>query len=1610
MNPLEALKDRLKQKPNVQPNQGVKVILAHPTEENVAIIEEKSRPIIIAEKDDGTRAKDILNKIKQKNISTVVKKFPEERKEPMESKAPIIEEVKIRKPKKLPKETIILEEEVETPLVEVLPEGGPRLEELLQYEAVKEGHPVFEEILAEKQTQKKRISKKVNKDVIPLGTDLTIQIGDTSLPKRLPPLPIFDVNVSSYYMNNREIFVNFINGLFEPYKEDLLDESKGISCDDIGRDTGEISLLTHQKIVRDYINLYSPYRGLLLYHGLGSGKTCTSIAIAEGMKSNRKVIIMTPASLRRNYIEEIKKCGDLLYRKNQFWEWISSDDNNILIEPLSLALGLPKKYITRNHGAWLVNITKPSNYNELTASDKKGLNDQLDEMIRNKYTFYNYNGLTRKRFAELTNNFENNIFDNAVVIIDEAHNFISRIVNKINKISKFSEKKRGPETLLPQSLALIFYEFLLRADNCRVVLLTGTPIINYPNEIGILFNILRGYIKTWSFTLDSSVSKLSKDKLLVIFEKEKILDYIDYVPSSKILVITRNPYGFENKITTNSGYKGVTNEKKEKRNDAGEIEKNEMGSIIYEERGTISDADFIKRVFKILKKNDITALSKGINFTVNTALPDTLDEFINNFINKDTGNITNVDKFKRRIMGLTSYFRSAQEELLPTYNKDFDRHIVYIPMSDYQFHIYETYRQDERPSEKPSKSGTINVDGIFKEPGSTYRIFSRLACNFVMPKPPGRPNPAEYRALTESKKKDKLFEWMKEKYFKNNDEYDDDIHQKLDTFKVLVEVIYFENELYYNNILKPTLDAYLTLYFTKDYREPIEAYFRIHAPVVFRKNAPEEELLRIVKQYQEKIVPEEETQFIVAEDKLDAKAAAKKEKERQRVEEKEAKERQAEEKEIQKQKLKIARQKEKEREKEEMKAEKKGKRLEETKTAIIVPFRDSEESKPRTAQLTQFVKFMKNYLSSVNYKIFVIEQEEDERKFNRGQLLNIGFNMALQEGYNNFIFHDVDLLPSEELKHYYMSIPTTKPVHIAAVWDRYGSNLNYFGGIVAFNKDMFQKINGYPNNFWGWGGEDDELQLRTVKFYRIQKVTEGSVEDLEGLNLQEKLDYLKENDLKFMQKREALAQHEDTWKNNGLNSITDITVTKTESCGTNCKQILVELMETDLKKGLLGGGKGPKIDSRINPAEKFIDDQEEEGSMISSNLEDYKDEDAILRETDELEGDEILETMGSVEYKEAIKQSLQYLKLRSQEFLTPEALKTYSPKFLAMFENIEDIEHPGLHLIYSQFRSMEGIGIFSSVLEANGFAKFKIKRTGSNGWELNMSEEDMGKPSYALYTGTEDAEEREIIRNIYNGDWNYIPNNIATQLRAKSSNNNLGEIVKVLMITSAGSEGINLRNTRYVHIMEPYWHPVRLEQVVGRARRICSHQGLPRSLQTVEVFIYIMTFTQEQLDSDWAHELRVKDQSKKSPFLPQTSDERLLEVSTIKEQLTSQLLIAVKEASIDCATHTKSNTKEGLVCLSFGTPTANTFSYNPNIYQDQNDTIADINRTTVDWEARSFIYKPTGKHYMLRMDTRQVYDYDSVIQAKQTPGVRPILIGKLVKLSSGEYEIIKEKV
>lgn len=84
------------------------------------------------------------------------------------------------------------------------------------------------------------------------------------------------------------------------------------------------------------------------------------------------------------------------------------------------------------------------------------------------------------------------------------------------------------------------------------------------------------------------------------------------------------------------------------------------------------------------------------------ALPDDLNTFSARYINESDKSLKNVDALKRRILGLSSYFRSAQESLLPRYNKQLgvDYHVVRIPMSDTQFRIYEGARKQERELEK----------------------------------------------------------------------------------------------------------------------------------------------------------------------------------------------------------------------------------------------------------------------------------------------------------------------------------------------------------------------------------------------------------------------------------------------------------------------------------------------------------------------------------------------------------------------------------------------------------------------------------------------------------------------------------------------------------------------------------------------------------------------------------------------------------------------------------------------------------------------------------------------------------------------------------------------
>lgn len=998
-----------------------------------------------------------------------------------------------------------------------------------------------------------------------------IKIGDTLVVDRMwPKAPPINLRANSYYMNNRKIFINFINTLFEPYRQALEEERKNVSCD---RGSGSFALMTHQAIVRDYMNLYTPYRGLLLYHGLGAGKTCASISIAEGIKTEKQIIIMTPASLRQNYMSELKMCGDPLYRLNQYWEFIETNGDVALENKLTQLLHLQEGFVASEGGAWLVNMKKEPNYDTLTTPAKMKLNRQIDAMISSKYSFLNYNGLRNSHLAQLTGGDDSvNPFDNKVIIVDEAHNFVSRIVNKI------ARKK---------SLSYKLYQYLMAATGCKIVFLTGTPIINYPNEIGIMFNMLRGYIKTFTFYVNvQSKQRVDQKSIERIFSSMVTYDFIEYNASSKTIVVTRNPFGFTSVRDRSGRYDGVKRERGGNKCDPKNRGRDCPRGFICSQGicAPMTDAVFVQKCMNLLRSNDIEPV-RNPKVDLYKALPDTLEKFNALFINPKTGDIKNLNLFQKRILGLTSYFRSAQEQLMPAFDIEKDLIIAEIPMSDYQFGLYETAREGERAMETKNarrKKAQQNSDGVYGDSVSTYRIFSRAFCNFVFPRDITRPKPQESQDL---------------------------------------------------------------------------------------------------------------------------------------------------------------------------------------KAAIM------------------------------------------------------------QEGVDE--------------------------------------------------------------------------------------------DDLDAISLQERL------------------------------------------------------------------------------AKEGIYNEEDQGAVQ-----------ALAADTTD------------ASYAARIKRAIDALKAGASEYLSKAGLAIYSPKFLQILDTIME-DDIGLHLIYSQFRTLEGIGIFSLVLETNGFARFTIGKDDGGIWRVTIPDEDKGKPMYALYTGTEDAEEKEIIRNIYNGAWDKIPSTLREYVTSISENNNHGEIIKVFMITSSGAEGITLKNTRYVHIMEPYWHPVRIEQVIGRARRICSHNELPESERNVKVYIYLMSFAANQLipaekggSRDIRNLLR-KDVSKIDRKTPLTSDQALWEISNIKEDINKQILMAVKSSSIDCSLHAKSTDSDPVVCMSFGVPTPNEFTMAPSYEDTVSDKTEQRNKVREVFKAESV--KLDGiryalKRFNMKLPARkapegELYDYESYLRAKKSGQGEPTFVGYLrIDKSTGKLK------
>jgi hypothetical protein len=215
-----------------------------------------------------------------------------------------------------------------------------------------------------------------------------------------------------------------------------------------------------------------------------------------------------------------------------------------------------------------------------------------------------------------------------------------------------------------------------------------------------------------------------------------------------------------------------------------------------------------------------------------------------------------------------------------------------------------------------------------------------------------------------------------------------------------------------------------------------------------------------------------------------------------------------------------------------------------------------------------------------------------------------------------------------------------------------------------------------------------------------------------------------------------------------------------------------------------------------------------------------------------------------------------------------EALYTSSPKIINMVFNI--LKSAGPVLIYSNYVIMEGIEIIKIYLGYFGFTKYGEKNNKKHF-------------VYAEYHGGITDDDR-------------IKNKDAFNLKENSH----GEIIKIIMFSPAGVEGISLMSVRQIHILEPYWHEVRIVQMIGRGIRMCSHKYLPMKERHVDIYRYKSVLDDNKI----------------------TTDQYIEESAKNKDRLITSFLDAMKEASVDCELNYAHNVLNGdIKCFKFDEPT-----------------------------------------------------------------------------------------
>ena len=533
----------------------------------------------------------------------------------------------------------------------------------------------------------------------------------------------------------------------------------------------EVKIYHYQAFIREYLRFETPYRGLLVYHGLGSGKTCSAIAAAEALFGTRglKIVVMTPFSLRDNFISEINFCGFKHFRLQNHWTSLSlkpgSNPEPAMVKMFAQSVyGIPDSFFTKRakgrpqlEKIWIPDFEADPNFDSLSPQDKDEIKTQLKVTIENRIRFINYNGITARELKTMVCSTPE-IFDNAVIVVDEIHNLTRLMQGSLEPYFSNPPGRRRTlplEVLTPDRKKLplcgmtknymrgyLFYRLFMDAKNTKIIGLSGTPLINFPEELGILSNILHGAIHKIDFTVTVEGMRDVRPLIESLVSKNENLDTVHFTLSegSMDVTVTRLPEQFTKVFAEDGDVIGV------------------------ERRAPGKTPPSLEQIWLDLEANmklqKIAVRGKG-QMKAQELLPCWDTPFRGAFLQEDGITLKNVTVLQKRIRGLVSYYRGIQGDVMPKVTKD---EIVGIPLTGYSLKIYNKLRNQEIQVEmkKPKQTGSAG-DAVWAEinevatmkSASNYRMSSRQACNFAFPEGITRPRPGNLEELDAETGKDR---------------------------------------------------------------------------------------------------------------------------------------------------------------------------------------------------------------------------------------------------------------------------------------------------------------------------------------------------------------------------------------------------------------------------------------------------------------------------------------------------------------------------------------------------------------------------------------------------------------------------------------------------------------------------------------------------------------------------------------------------------------------------------------------------------------------------------------------------------------------------------------